>query len=327
MSVDLRDRKENIAKDTPEDEVWDCCDQPDVRPYRGIYVCHHCGTVHGPVIVDAPRRAFTQQEIDERRSSEPVFTDFGPRTIVPKSGVDIGGASLSPKQRQKYWRLSKIQRSVTTTFERNLSIAQPKLLNEASTLGLPRTVTEEGLRLYKKAVRAKLTMGRSIDSLVAASLYAAVKIHGLPRTLNEISKVTQIPVKNIAKSYRLLAQYITESTPKEVSDIKTQYIVRFAEDLKLSPAVQRRAIELLNLAEKSGMVLTGKNPKGLASAALYTAAKELGEPRSQFEISKISAVSEVTLRNRAKQIRKLVGSIDSESSADANADSDVDSET
>jgi transcription initiation factor TFIIB len=188
-------------------------------------------------------------------------------------------------------------------------------------------VTEEGLRLYKKAVRAKLTMGRSIDSLVAASLYAAVKIHGLPRTLNEISKVTQIPVKNIAKSYRLLAQYITESTPKEVSNIKTQYIVRFAEDLKLSPAVQRRAIELLTLAEKSGMVLTGKNPKGLASAALYTAAKELGEPRSQFEISKISAVSEVTLRNRAKQIRKLVGGIDSESSADANADSDVDSET
>ncbi len=312
MIVSLKNKNEDLALEknqekNPEGDIWDCCDQPDVRPYRGIYVCRTCGVVHGPVIVDAPRRAFTQQEIEERRSSEPVFTDFGPRTIVPKTGVDIGGTSLSPKQKQKYWRLSKIQRSVTTTFERNLSIAQPKLLNEASTLGLPRSVTEEALRLYKKAVRAKLTMGRSIDSLVAASLYAAVKIHGLPRTLNEISKITQIPVKNIAKSYRLLAQYITESTPKAVSNIKTQYIVRFAEDLKLTPAVQRRAIELLSLAEKSGMVLTGKNPKGLASASLYIAAKELGEPRSQFEISKTSAVSEVTLRNRAKQIRKLVG--------------------
>ncbi|NVM31213.1 MAG: transcription initiation factor IIB [Candidatus Helarchaeota archaeon] len=289
-----------------QEQYWDCCNTPDVMPYRGIYVCRNCGVVHGPVIIDAPRRAFTKQEIEERRSSEPVFTDFGPRTVVPKSGIDTTGSALSPKQKQKYWRLSKIQRSVTTTFERNLSIAQPKLLNQASTLGLPRTVTEEALRIYKKAVRAKLTMGRSIDSLVAASLYAAIKIHGLPRTLNELSKVTQIPVKTIAKSYRLLAQHIEESVPKELSDLKTQYIVRFGQDLKLSPAVQKRAIELLNQAEQSGMVLTGKNPKGLASAALYLAAKELGEPRSQFEISKTSAISEVTLRNRAKQIKKMV---------------------
>lgn len=305
------ERKETLAeekqgKEQPNGEYWDCCDDPDVRPYRGIYVCRNCGVVHGPVIIDAPRRAFTKKENDERRSSEPVFTDFGPRTVVPKSGVDTTGTALSPKQKQKYWRLSKIQRSVTTTFERNLSIAQPKLLNQASTLGLPRTVTEEALRIYKKAVREKLTMGRSIDSLVAASLYAAIKIHGLPRTLNELSKVTAIPVKTIAKSYRLLAQYIEESVPKELADLKTQYIVRFGQDLKLSPAVQKRAIELLHQAEQSGMVLTGKNPKGLASAALYLAAKELGEPRSQFEISKTSAISEVTLRNRAKQIKKMV---------------------
>jgi len=305
--VSIENKEKSYTKEkNPEEDYWDCCDNPDVRPYRGIYVCRNCGVVHGPVIIDAPRRAFTQQEIESRRRSEPVFTDFGPRTVVPKSGIDMSGTSLSPKQKQKYWRLSKIQRSVTTTFERNLSIAQPKLLNQASMLGLPRTVTEEALRIYKKAVRAKLTMGRSIDSLVAASIYAAIKIHGLPRTLNELSKVTQIPVKTIAKSYRLLAQYIEESTPKELGDLKTKYIVRFGQDLKLSPAVQKRAIELLKLAEEGGMVLTGKNPKGLASAALYLAAKELGEPRSQFEISKISSISEVTLRNRAKNIKQIV---------------------
>lgn len=304
--MSIKDKHEDLApEDNPNSEYWDCCNSPDVRPYRGIYVCRNCGVVHGPVIIDAPRRAFTKQEIEDRRSAEPVFTDFGPRTVVPKSGVDTSGSALTPKQKQKYWRLSKIQRSVTTTFERNLSIAQPKLLNQASTLGIPRTVTEEALRLYKKAVRAKLTMGRSIDSLVAAAIYAAIKIHGLPRTLNELSKITQIPVKTIAKSYRLLAQYIEESVPKDPTDLKTQYIVRFGQDLKLSPAVQKRAIELLEQAEKGGMTLTGKNPKGLASAALYIAAKELGEPRSQFEISKTSAISEVTLRNRAKQIKKL----------------------
>ena len=307
MSIENKDKEEKTAEEKgPNSQYWECCNTPDVRPYRGIYVCRNCGLVHGPVIIDAPRRAFTKQEIEQRRRSEPVFTDFGPRTVVPKSGVDTSGSMLSPKQKQKYWRLSKIQRSVTTTFERNLSIAQPKLLNQASTLGLPRTVTEEALRLYKRAVRAKLTMGRSIDSLVAASIYAAIKIHGLPRTLNELSKITQIPVKTIAKSYRLLAQHIEGTVPTGLTNLKTQYIVRFGQDLKLSPAVQKRAIELLDQAEKGGMLLIGKNPKGLASAALYLAAKELGEPRSQFEISKTSAISEVTLRNRAKQIKKMV---------------------
>jgi len=149
-------------------------------------------------------------------------------------------------------------------------------------------------------------MGRSKERLMVASIYSAIRIHGLPRTINELSKITQIPVRTIAKSYRLLAQHIEESVPKELTNLKPQYIVRFGHDLNLSPAVQKRAIELLEQAKKGGMVLMGKSPKGLASAALYLAAKELGEPRSQFQISKTSAISEVTLRNRAKQIKKMV---------------------
>jgi len=47
----------------------------------------------------------------------------------------------------------------------------------------------------------------------------------------------------------------------------------------------------------------GKDPKGLAAAALYIAAKPTAERKTQTEISEIARVTEVTLRTRAKQIK------------------------
>ena len=264
-----------------------CCDNPDIRPYRGVLVCRTCGTVHGPVLADSPRRAFSEEEISQRRQSEPVYRTIGARTVIPRSNVDITGAPLSAKTKSLFWRLAKIQKSVTSTFERNLSIAQPKLLNMASILGLPHTVTEEALRIYSKAVKNKLTMGRSIDNLVAASIFIAIKTHGIPRTLDEVAASIQITKKSLSKAYRLIMQEFNIKL-QPVSPVT--FISKFASELGLSMKVQNRAKELLVITKKK-INLIGKDPKGLASASLYIAAKELNEPRSQVELSKIAHIS------------------------------------
>jgi transcription initiation factor TFIIB len=278
-------------------EEWDCCDNPDVQPYRGIYVCRNCGIVHGQVFSDMPKRAFTAEEIQDRRQTEPVYGVSGSRTVIPRFGSDVPA-----DKKQKYYRLAKIQRSTTSTFERNLSIAQPKLLGYASNLGLPRSITEEALRIYKEVVNKKLTMGRSINNLVAGSIYAAIRLNDLPRTVDEIAEVTQISEKTITKAYRLIVsnlKILLTSTPV------IQFVSRFGEELELSPQVQIRANELINKAKENGLRTMGKDPKGLAAAALYVAAKELGEPKSQSLIAKVCSVSEVTLRNRAKDVKKF----------------------
>ena len=283
-------------KDTNEEGEWDCCDKPDVQPYRGILVCRNCGIVHGQVFVDTPRRAFTAQEILSRRQTEPVYGTSGSRTVIPKFDKN-----LSVKQKKIYYRLSKIQRSTTSTYERNMSIAQPKLLGYASNLGLPRSITEEALRIYKEIVNKKLTMGRSIDNLVAGSIYAAIRKNDLPRTIEEISDVTQIPEKSITKAYRLIVsnlKILLTSTPV------VQYVIRFGQELNLSTPIQISANKLIEIARKNGYQTIGKDPKGLAAAALYISAKNAGDPRSQSLIAKICKVSEVTLRNRAKDIKK-----------------------
>ena len=289
--------------DTEPKSLYSCCEEPDVINHRGIYVCRSCAMVHGPVFADTPKRAFTEEEIANRRQTEPVYRNIGARTIIPRSTVDITGAPLSARTKSLYWRLSKIQRSVTSTYERNLSIARPKLLALSSTLGVPQTVTEEALLIYSRAVKIKLTMGRSIENLVAASLFISIKSHDIPRTLNEIADAAQISVKSLSKAYRLLLQELNLTLrPTNLHS----YIVKFGASLNLSVKVQQRAKDILDKTKKN-MSFAGKDPKGLAAAALYIGAKELNESRSQSDLSKTAHISEVTLRNRAKNLKKALG--------------------
>ncbi|MHA1270815.1 MAG: transcription initiation factor IIB [Candidatus Helarchaeota archaeon] len=295
----MTDKSDEVETDQENEEnEWDCCDNPNVQEYRGLYVCTNCGIVHGQVFEDAPRRAFTAEEIQDRRQTEPVYGTGGSRTVIPRFERDV-----SAKKKQKYYRLAKIQRSTTSTFERNMSIAQPKLLGFAAALGLPRSITEEALRIYREVVNKRLTMGRSINNLVAGSIYAAIRKNDLPRTVEEISMVTQIPEKSITKAYRLIVSNLNLLL---TSTSIPQFINRFGEDLQISMPIQIEANNLISKARENGLQTIGKDPKGLAAAALYIAAKDGGEPKSQSLIAKICGVSEVTLRNRAKEIKKYL---------------------
>jgi len=277
-----------------EDPYYDCCKVPLIIEYRGIYVCRKCATVFGPVIVDSPHRAFTQEEILKKRIREPVYTNIGPRTIMNVKNDAVKNKGL-------FYRLAKINKSVSTTFERNLTVAQPKLLRLVSQLGIPISILNVALTVYRKAVSKHLTTGRSINNLVAASIFIACRMRGLPRTIEEISEVANIPLKVLAKNYRLILRELKI----RIRPLSGKYFVeRFTSDLGLSIDVQMRAQELVELVETSSAII-GKDPKGIAAASIYVAIRDLGrkEHRSQTRISEVAHISEVTLRNRVKNIK------------------------
>ena len=66
--------------------------------------------------------------------------------------------------------------------------------------------------------------------------------------------------------------------------------------------IQQKAKKLLFTARRAGLERTGKDPKGIAAATLYLAAKDTEEKRTQSSIAQIARITEVTLRTRAKQI-------------------------
>ena len=190
---------------------------------------------------------------------------------------------------------------VSSAGERNLAFALSELDRQSSRLGIPRSVREDAAVIYRKAAKNKLIRGRSIESMVAASVYTACRRFNIPRTLDEIADTSKVSKKQIGKNYRFLSRELNIKL-KPTSPI--DYIPRFASQLKLSGKVESKAIEILKKSIKEGLT-NGKGPTGLAATALYIASILLNERKTQRDVADVAGVTEVTIRNRCREWTEL----------------------
>ena len=219
-------------------------------------------------------------------------------------GTDVGQKGdiykLGSKGKNKFFRLRKWQYRISTAIERNLKLALAELKRVASYLKLPKSVEEESARIYTMAVQRGLVRGRSMESVVAGALYAACRRHEVPRTLDELSEASGIDKKEIGRTYRFVTR---ELGIRILPSNPVDYIPRFASALKISADTQSKAVEILELAQSSELT-SGRGPTGIAAASLYVAALTNNEKRTQREVADIAGVTEVTIRNRYKELIK-----------------------
>jgi len=205
---------------------------------------------------------------------------------------------LEPGQTRKFLRLKKWQERVSTSIERNLRLAMAELRVIASYLNLPNVVRDEASRLYNYVLQRGLVRGRSMESVIAACLYAACRRYNIPRTLDEMATASDVERKEIGRTYRFVIRKlgikVKQSSPKD-------YISRFSSVLKLSPKTQNDALSVLKNAEKVELT-SGRGPAGIAAAALYVAALINDEKKTQREVADIAGITEVTIRNRYKEL-------------------------
>jgi len=283
-----------------------------VRDYeRAELVCAGCGfVIHDKIMDMGPEwRAFDQEQRERRgRVGAPMtFTihDKGLSTMIDWRDRDSHGKDLTPKRRAQIYRLRKWQRRirVSDATERNLAFALSEVDRMSSHLGLPRNVREAAAVIYRRAVEERLIRGRSIEGVAAAALYAACRECKVPRTLDEIADVSRVSKKEIGRSYRFIARelliHLRPTSP-------TDYIPRFGSELGLSGEVQSKAIELLKEATKKGLT-SGRGPTGVAAAAIYIASVISGERRTQRDVADVARVTEVTVRNRYKELCVKLG--------------------
>ncbi len=226
--------------------------------------------------------------------------DKGLSTMIDWRDRDSHGKDLTPKRRAQIYRLRKWQRRirVSDATERNLAFALSEVDRMSSHLGLPRNVREAAAVIYRRAVEERLIRGRSIEGVAAAALYAACRECKVPRTLDEIAEVSRVSKKEIGRSYRFISrELLIHLRPTSPID----YIPRFGSELGLSGEVQSKAIELLKDAAKKGLT-SGRGPTGVAAAAIYIASVQCGERRTQRDVADVARVTEVTVRNRYKEL-------------------------
>jgi transcription initiation factor TFIIB len=200
------------------------------------------------------------------------------------------------------WRLRKwqIRSRVHSSVDRNLAQAMSELDRLADKLGIRGPVKENAAVIYRKALEKGLVRGRSIAAIAAAALYAACRNIETPRTLREIAETSLVDKKDVARCYRLVLRELDIQMP--IADPMT-YVSKIAERTGISGQTQGLAIQILREAKKQ-RVASGKDPMGLAAAALYIACLQNNEKKTQKDIAEAAGVTEVTVRNRYKSMSR-----------------------
>ncbi|WP_135830559.1 transcription initiation factor IIB [Halorussus halobius] len=300
------DRPEERERADERERCPECGGNLVTDDERGETVCAECGLVVDEDQIDpGPEwRAFDATEKDQKsRVGAPTTNtmhDKGLSTNIGWQDKDAYGNSLGSRQREKMQRLRKWNERFRTrdSKERNLKQALGEIDRMASALGLPDNVRETASVIYRRALDEDLLPGRSIEGVATSALYAAARQAGTPRSLDELTNVSRVEKDEIARTYR----YVVRELNLEIrpADPKS-YVPRFVSDLGVSEEVERRARDLLDTATEKG-IHSGKSPVGLAAAAVYAAALLSNEKVTQSEVSDVSDISEVTIRNRYHEL-------------------------
>jgi transcription initiation factor TFIIB len=273
---------------------------------RGEVSCLDCGLVLEENKIDpgAEWRSFSPEHGDNMsRTGAPVtqlIHDKGLSTDIDWQNRDYSGRALSSKSRVQYHRMRKWQRRarVSNTHDRNLATALPEIARISSKLGMSKGVQQEVAVVYRKSMEKGLTRGRSIDALVSASIYLVCNINKLGRTLDEVADASRVGRKELTRCYKIIKKElgvrIRVNHPRD-------FIQGFVSKLGLPPETLLKTSEIIDEAEKKELI-DGKSPTGIAAAAIYIASHLTGRIRTQREVADVSSVTEVTIRNRYKEL-------------------------
>ena len=280
---------------------------------NGETVCAKCGLVvdESPIDRGPEWRAFTADEKNARSRTGLGISyslyDKGLSTVF-KGDRDAQGNRLKDETRIKMDRLRRYDNrsKFDETWRRNLSIAMAELDRMSTALHLPQNVKEAAALIYRRALKKDLIRGRSIDAFVAASMYAACRQSKVPRPLKEITKASTREKGEVSRTYRLLLRELRIKMPV---DDPMKFIPSIASKLRLRRDTEQRAVDILRKAKRV-KGLSGKDPRGLAAAALYMACLDMGDRRIQKDVSEAAGTTEVTLRNRLRGLEETLRDVE-----------------
>jgi transcription initiation factor TFIIB len=272
-------------------------------PATGEVSCPSCGYVVVERGLDSrPDWTVDEEGVEKKRAGPPLsimFHDYGLSTAIDQVDVDATGRRLPEEVREDMLKLKKLDSTsmVDLVEARNLQHAACILQIYVDKLSLGRQVAETAMCIYRRALKKGLVKGRSIRSIVAGSLYAACRLMSVPRSLEEFERAyPMVRRRTIAQVYRLLVRNLGLKAPIQDPSI---FVTKIASKLGLSQKTVREAFRILDEARGKGLLI-GKDPVGVAAAALYIACK--GCEARQKDLAKAAGVTEATIRHRCDEL-------------------------
>ena len=274
---------------------------------RGEIVCGGCGLILLQNISDASyeNNGFTSEDFMKMSRTGPAssltMNDRGLSTVIGNN-KDSTGKALSSKTKYEFNRLRTWDQRSKSRKTASLSKAFTLLHGMKTKLGISDNVVENAAYIYRKVVNAKLTRGRTMASLISASLYAACRENNIPRTLDDIADAGNIERRILSRDLRTIIKKLGLNLNQYDT---TSFISKISNNMNLKEKTKRDAFEILRRCEKE-QITAGKHPVAQAAASLYISCIMNGEKISQKKFSVESGVSDVTIRNRAVLIKNTL---------------------
>lgn len=280
-------------------------------PNSGEIICSNCGMVISDKIEDAihpERRMYTFEDGEKNvRTGAPSSLarhDMGLSTIIGRENKDASGQKIDTDMHSKLERLRVLdfRTRMHTSGDRNFMRAFGQLERLKEKLSLSDSIVEKAAYLYRKVQERGLIRGRTIDSMLAAAVYSACREMETPRTIKDIAAKNNVKRKDVARSYRLLVLELGIRIPL-VNPMKC--VARVANRLSISEKTRHQALSIMEEVVNR-KITAGKEPMGLAATVLYASSIKTDEKIPQKDIAAASGVTEVTIRNRFKDLKKIL---------------------
>jgi transcription initiation factor TFIIB len=273
----------------------------------GEIICVKCGRVISDKLqeIGPEWRTFSTDETEAMtRTGIPQSLarhDMGLSTIIGRTDRDASGNKLDAAMRTRMNRLATwdMRSQLHTPKDRSLRQAFFQLDVLKDKLGLSDSIVEKTAYIYRKAQSRKLTRGRTVSGVLAAAVYIACREMGAHRTLDDIAIACNVKRKELTKDFRVLHTRLGLKIPQQDP---MKCIAKVASKAKLSEKTRRHAAQIMNKVTREE-ISAGKDPMGLAASVLYLSSIENGETITQSNIAEAAGVTEVTVRNRAKELR------------------------
>lgn len=184
-----------------------------------------------------------------------------------------------------------------------------RLISEMSDrINLPDSVTEKAQYLYHKVYQMRRLKGNVIenDAKTTACVYIACHEEHCPRTLKEISAISEISARLINKTQRQIRKELNMNTAIVDSG---EMVPRFCSNLYLPLGVRKRASQIA-AAARSIDALQNVFPETVAAASIYIASTQSPhERRTQKAIGSSVGLSTNCISRASRLLTKRLSNI------------------
>jgi transcription initiation factor TFIIB len=292
--------------------------------HLGEYICESCGYVVLEKMDYCGHETHPSNSEDRlknmRGSGHTSFLlmNYGLQTEISVSDRDYNGKPINCTNAECIASVRKLHaRLKASSEERRIARVLSMIDKLCSKMLLPRSISETAARIYRSYSSRSNTKGMSVNGNAVAAVYLACKQSCIARGLEEIIDSTDFcsnkrsSLRIAFRCYKRMAMCMTNTVESQTVRNAVgifdhvipldKYIAKIANRARVDWRVQKLALEVARQTEDN-ILLSGKDPVGIAAAYLYIAACLCGYHMYLADIANFSQVTEITIRTRCKEI-------------------------